>query len=133
MENKRKHLEIIQGVINRLAGNSFYIKGWTITLLTAVLALSIDRANPDYIFINLFVIIAFWILDSFFLSRERCYRDLYDHVRVLDEKDVDYSMNSDEYRKIKKNRWISALFSRTLLIFYLSLIIIASSIYCFVK
>ena len=33
MENKIKHLEIIQGVINRMAGNSFALKGWAVTLV----------------------------------------------------------------------------------------------------
>ena len=28
MEKKLKHLEFIQGVINRLAANSFQMKGW---------------------------------------------------------------------------------------------------------
>ena len=30
-----KHLEIIQGVVNRLASNSFLIKGWSMTILSA--------------------------------------------------------------------------------------------------
>ncbi|SHA19705.1 hypothetical protein BTHERMOSOX_1623 [Bathymodiolus thermophilus thioautotrophic gill symbiont] len=28
-----KHLEITQGVVNRLAGNSFSIKGWSMAIL----------------------------------------------------------------------------------------------------
>ena len=33
MENKRAHLEMIQAVITRMAGNSFLIKGWSVTLV----------------------------------------------------------------------------------------------------
>ena len=33
MEKKIKHLEMIQGVINRMAGNSFALKGWSVTLI----------------------------------------------------------------------------------------------------
>ena len=35
MGNKQKHLECLQGAINRTAGNLFLLKGWTITLIAA--------------------------------------------------------------------------------------------------
>ena len=38
MEDKEqvvKHLEMIQGVVNRLEYNSFLIKGWSMTILIA--------------------------------------------------------------------------------------------------
>jgi len=31
MENKIKHLEMLQNVIARMASNSFIIKGWSVT------------------------------------------------------------------------------------------------------
>jgi len=121
MENKRKHLEFIQGAINRMAGNLFFLRGWTITLIAALLALLIKGSNPDYVFIIYFLVIIFWILDGYFLSQERLFRDLYNHVRTLDEKDIDFSMNTAEYKKKWKNSLVWAMFSPTLLIFYLSL------------
>ena len=33
MQQKLKHLEFIQGVINRLATNSFLMKGWSVVLV----------------------------------------------------------------------------------------------------
>ena len=30
MNNKHKHLELIQGVINRLSTKSFLLKGWSV-------------------------------------------------------------------------------------------------------
>jgi len=96
MENKRKHLEFIQGAINRMAGNLFFLRGWTITLITALLALFIKGTNSDYVSIIYFLIIIFWILDGYFLAQERLFRALYDHVRTLDEKDIDFSMNTSE-------------------------------------
>jgi hypothetical protein len=47
MENKRKHLEMIQGVINRMARNLFFLKGWTTTLIAALFALAAKDANPS--------------------------------------------------------------------------------------
>jgi hypothetical protein len=32
-ESELKHLEFIQGVIARLANNSFLLKGWSVTLV----------------------------------------------------------------------------------------------------
>ena len=43
MENHRKHLELLQGVINRMSHNSFPLKGWAITMIVAMLAL--DKQN----------------------------------------------------------------------------------------
>ena len=40
MDKKIKHLEMIQGVINRMASNSFLLKGWTVVLVSALFALA---------------------------------------------------------------------------------------------
>lgn len=124
MENKRKHLELIQGVINRMAGNLFFLKGWAITLIAALFALSAKDTNPKYILIAYFPVIIFWILDGYFLSQERLFGDLYDDVRKLDEKDIDFSMHTKKYKENKRNSWLRSMFSLTLLWFYLSLIIV---------
>ena len=133
MENKQKHLEFIQGTINRMAGNLFFLRGWTITLITGLFALSTKETNQDYILIAYFLILIFWILDGYFLSQERLFRDLYNHVRTLDEKSIDFSMDTNEFRKNKKNRWLQSMFSQTLLVFYLSLLIVTTLIYYFFK
>lgn len=39
MEKKLKHLELIQGIISRMAGNLFYLRGWVVTLLAGILVL----------------------------------------------------------------------------------------------
>ena len=126
MENKRKHLEFIQGVISRMAGNLFFLRGWTITLIGALLALFSKNNSPDYIFYFLILVVfILWILDGYFLSQERSYRDLYNHVRKLKEEEIDFSMDISEYQKLKKNTLIFAMFSTTLLVFYLPLVGIA--------
>ena len=51
MENKLKHLEFIQTVINRMAGNCFLLKGWAITLVAALFALSAKDTNHNYFLI----------------------------------------------------------------------------------
>lgn len=41
-DNKVKHLEMIQAVINRMAQNSFLLKGWSVVLTAAIFALAAD-------------------------------------------------------------------------------------------
>src|SRR3989344_8670828 len=122
MENKRKHLEFITGAINRMASNLFFLRGWTITLISALFTLFVKDGNFKYIFVVYFLIVTFWILDGYFLSQERLFRALYNHVRRLDEKEIDFSMNTSEYNEDKRNGWVCSMFSITLLFFYLPLV-----------
>ena len=124
MQNKQKHLEFIQGVINRMASNLFFLRGWTITLIAALFALFVKGSDTHYIFIVYFPVIIFWILDGYFLSQERLFRALYDDVRKLDEREIDFSMDIDKYKEDNKKKWLYSMFSATLLCFYLPLIII---------
>ena len=116
-----------------MAGNLFFLKGWAITLIAALFALSAKETNPKYILIAYFPVIIFWILDGYFLSQERLFRDLYDDVRKLDEKDIDFSMDTRKYRKNKRNSWLYSMFSPTLLWFYLSLIVVMLFIMCWIN
>lgn len=126
MENKRKHLEFIQGVISRMAGNLFFLRGWTITLIAALLVLFIKGTNSEYVIYFLLVfILVFWILDGYFLSQERLFRDLYNYVRKLEEEKIDFSMDTSEFKKYKKNTLVYIMFSSTLLVFYLPLVGVA--------
>ena len=38
MDKKLAHLEMIQGVVNRLANCSFLLKGWSVLLVSALFA-----------------------------------------------------------------------------------------------
>jgi hypothetical protein len=122
MENKRKHLEFIQGAVNRMASNLFLLKGWTVTLIAALFALAAKDARPAFFLIAYFPPFMFWILDGYFLSQERRFRSLYDHVRQLDESKIDFSMNTEPFKHEFRNRWVGAMWSRTLLIYYGALI-----------
>lgn len=124
-EDAVKHLEFIQNVITRMSGNSFLIKGWMITLVSALFALAAKDANNRYSAITCLVIPAFWLLDSYYLSRERQYRALYDEVRFGCM--TRFSMNARKYAR-GKNTWLSSFFSVTQLIFYVSVIATSLSI-----
>ena len=118
MDSKIKHMEFIQGVINRLASDSFRMKGWCVVLVAALFILLAREGRIEFIAVALIPVIAFWGLDGYFLWQERLYRALYDHVRTLEEDQIDFSMNASPFRTGRPRTWPSATFSRTLLIFY---------------
>ena len=119
MDNhKLKHLEFIQNIITRMNSNSFLIKGWSITLISALFALAAKDANISYVLITYVVIPVFWLLDGFFIATERQYRDLYKSVAKKKEAEIDFNLDASSYNK-GKNTWLSGVFSKTLIPFYL--------------
>lgn len=129
-DNKLKHLDFLQLVITRMNVNSFLVKGWSVTLVAAVFAFSAKDANSKYVYITLASTIIFWLLDAYYLSQERQYRDLYNVIRLKPENDIDFDMNASRFNR-GKSRWFSSFFAFTLCIFYvtiLSLTIVVSLI-----
>ncbi len=80
MPKKLKHLELIQNVINRLANSSFFLKGWTVIFVAAVLGFATKDSKPMYVWLAAIPTISFWGLDGFYLNQERLFRRLYDTV-----------------------------------------------------
>ena len=124
MDAKLKHLELIQGVINRLAGDSFRMKGWAVILVSAVLVLVVRENRLELAPIGLVPVLAFWGLDAYFLWQERLFRALYDQVRLTDEGEIDFSMNVRNVQIGRDLTWTAVLISRTLLPFYGALAVV---------
>ena len=116
METKVAHLEMIQAVITRMAGNSFLIKGWSVTLVAALFALAAAKTNKSFVYLSYFPAFMFWALDAYFLRQERLFRKLYDHVRMSD-KPVDFSMNTSPFEENVEGTWRVA-WSHTLRLFH---------------
>ena len=122
MDSKLTHLEFIQGVVNRLASDSFRIKGWSVVLVAALFVLLAREGRIDFIYIGLVPVLFFWGLDGYFLWQERLFRALYDHVRGLKDDAVDFSMETSAFRTGWKRTWLGAMLSITLVLFYGALI-----------
>ena len=118
MEKKLKHLEFIQASITRLAGNTFILKGWCITLIAALFALSAKDSDKIYALLAYYPVIIFWILDGYFLAVERRFRALYDRVRTVTEEEIDFSMDTRDFADEYCNTWAGAALSRTLIVYY---------------
>ncbi|OJX33613.1 MAG: hypothetical protein BGO86_02805 [Chryseobacterium sp. 36-9] len=116
MEEKLKHLEFIQNIILRMANNSFIIKGWCITLIAGLFALAEKDSSKVYVLIAFIPILAFWILDAYFLHKEIAFRCLYEDVRKKENGQIDFNMNVSEFEK--EIKFSKTLFSETYVYFY---------------
>ncbi len=115
LEIKIAHLGFIQGVINRMGNNSFLVKGWFVTLMTAVFALT-EKPNACFVYLAILPLVLFWWLDAFLLHQEKLYRKLYEKV-VMDEKLDIFTMKADKYKK-EADCFFKVFFSKTLIGFY---------------
>lgn len=86
-EKKVKHLEFVQSNIARMNQCSFQMKGWMITVVSAMLALyaasiSSESGSGNNMFIYTAVVptILFWYLDSYYLKQERKFRGVYNDL-----------------------------------------------------
>ena len=127
-ENKIRHLEFIQNIISRLNSNSFMIKGWAITIVSAVLALLATTSNKAFIAITGLPIIVFWVLDSFYLQTERKYAILYGKIIEPSSNIPPFNLNinSPEVTNERGTSYFASFFSRTIKVFYLSLLIVSA-------
>ena len=117
-ERKYKHLELVQGVINRLSTHSFLLKGWSVVLVAALFALSAAESRVEFVVLAFIPVIVFWGLDGFFLCQEQLFRKLYDHVRHQSDENIDFSMDITPFKTSDGPNWVTATFSKTLVPFH---------------
>lgn len=114
-QDQLKHLDYIQNVINRMNANSFKIKGWMVTLVSALMALYLNSKTIWLIIVAFIPLFLFWFLDAYYLLQERKFRHLY--KEAVEEKIPVFSMET----KYDSNAWISLMktaFSKTILLLY---------------
>lgn len=107
-EQRVKHLEFVEGVINRMAGNSFLLKGWSVTLVAALFALAAQGANAGYALVGLLPGSVFWALDAYYLRQENLFQKLYDAVRHGELDSDRYCMNTQRYSAHVQSVWRTA-------------------------
>lgn len=102
-----KYIDILQGIINRMADNSAKCKTWCITLLSALIVVSLNDQiiSTEHTRVILWVCIGiaflFFCLDSYYLSIERQAREKYgDFIKRLNTHDI-----SGELFKFGTNKW----------------------------
>jgi hypothetical protein len=88
-----------------------------VVLISALFALSAGDSKPAFIFLAYIPAVIFWGLDGYFLWEEKKFRALYDHVRNLEDKDIDFSMDTSVV-KDQVEPWIESTLSKTLIPFH---------------
>lgn len=71
------HLQILQGVIQRMASNSTSCKAWCITIVSAILVLIADKDKPELAWLALLPSVLFLALDAYYLALEKAFRASY--------------------------------------------------------
>ena len=129
-----KEIDLIQNCITRMAQNSFLLKGWAISLVVVVLALTEKIADPLYLCLVLFLpLISFWYLDAFFLQIEKMYRELYKWVldkRNKDDYDHLYDLDPHRFKSKVDSRW-KIMWSVTLRCFYMIPLLVIVTIFIY--
>jgi len=134
-QDKVKHLEFIQMVITRMNTNSFQIKGWCITIASALLAIYASTKNELFILISIAPTLVFWLLDSYYLMQERKFRGLYKDVAGISESPNVlklFEMRPDLYTNGHYS-FVSAVISGSIATLYLPLCLVLGGIYYYIK
>ncbi len=71
------YLQMLQGVITRMAGNSASCKTWCVTLVAAIAALGVSADEDSLVLLAPLPILIFSLLDAYYLGVERDFRDKY--------------------------------------------------------
>ena len=125
-----KELEIVEDIINRMANNSFLIKGWAVTLV--IISFLIDGMRYHH-FLALIPWLVFWYLDASFLRLERCYKELYDWLiknRLTSDEKL-FNMNAKARFKNNVGGIPQTMVSWSLLSFYGMIFVLIVSVLVF--
>ncbi|MQU55620.1 hypothetical protein [Pseudomonas sp. FSL R10-1339] len=127
MDEKIAHLGFIQGTINRMGSNAFLIKGWTLALIAALLAISPDKITLNYLIITLTPVVLFGWLDTYYLHQEKLFIELY--REVAQNNTTNFSMDTQTVRAHTPPMWKVSL-SVSILPFYLLICSLLAILYC---
>lgn len=122
----------MQGIIHRLAGNSFLIKGWAITLVSAILGLSLKDppTTASIAWLAIVPTLALWGLDAHYLALERSIRLSYNNASMAlynscyHEDQAQQALTPTITGGTRGlNSWAAATISRTTSVLYLALLL----------
>jgi len=131
------HLNMVQGVISRMAGNSAVCKTLCATMVSTVGAVAYAAKTPQGLWIAVIPILLFCYLDAMYLSLEQGFRKTYTdfvsrlHTGEVDEKELFIIRPPQGYRQIRA--LITALKSWSVWLPYAALLALTFLIMMFVR
>ena len=75
-----KHMEILQAIIARMAGNSAACKQWSIPLVAGMLAFAVDKHAPLLSGLAMLPVLIFYGLDTYYLMLENRFRERFNRT-----------------------------------------------------
>lgn len=125
-DGKKEYLLMLQEPICRMSTISAIFKGFAATIVAGISAISYSTTNLWVLGLSFLPVLAFAVLDVYYLKLERKFRFLFDQVRQ-DKHEIDFSMEltSDPLEIISaKARTWACINSPSIYLFYPLMLII---------
>ena len=90
-DGKKEYLQMLQEPICRMSTISAIFKGFAATIVAGISAISYASTNVWILGLSFLPVLAFAVLDVYYLKLERKFRFLFDQVR-MDKHEMDFSM-----------------------------------------
>jgi hypothetical protein len=130
VDHQLKRLDHLQSIVQRIAGNCFLLKGWAVTLVSAILGFGVSDAptSISLSYLGLLPAFLFWGLDGYYLALERKLRGLYNFAAAAlctssysnsAPNSLDLSISPD---KVSRYDWFSATIHGSTSVVYLVLL-----------
>jgi hypothetical protein len=101
-EDRRKHLELVSKVVDRMAGASAAAKGWSITVAGAAFGVAVVRGSWFVFLLGVVGLVVFGIMDGLYLHNEKRFRDLY--AAIVANEVEPLSMDITKLSALRKRR-----------------------------
>lgn len=124
MSGKTEYLQMIQEPISRMSTISAVYKGFAATIVAGIATISYCEIHILILALSFLPVVAFAVLDVYYLTLERKYRFLFNQVRQ-EKHEIDYSMDLTtvpEEVLLAKARIRDCVKSPSILIFYVPMI-----------
>lgn len=130
-KDKAAYLQMIQEPICRMSTISAIFKGFAATIVAGVASLTYKDVNVWVLGLSFLPVLAFAVLDVYYLTLERKFRFLFEQVRK-DEHEIDFSMKltSDplEILRAKARAW-DCMKSPSIYLFYPMMVAILIAVF----
>ena len=90
-DGKKEYLQMLQEPICRMSTISAIFKGFAATIVAGISAITYSTTNLWVLGLSFLPVLAFAILDIYYLKLERKFRFLFEQVR-LEKHEIDFSM-----------------------------------------
>ena len=130
-DGKKEYLQMLQEPICRMSTISAIFKGFAAAIVAGISLIPYECINLWVLGLSFLPVLAFVILDVYYLKLERKFRFLYEQVR-LDKHAIDFSMRltNDPLEIISaKARTCDCLKSPSIYLFYPMMILILISVF----